>query len=126
MPVSHAQGLSTVSVFVLQSNNMFPTLRKDDTVVVDSNVSFNSLKVGDIIAFKTYGTNDSGQHETVASRVHEIRSDPNNSQRVIRTKGDANPASIPYVDYPIFRPLYIGKVVRFVNKGNISTSQNIP
>lgn len=54
---------------------------KDDTVVVDSNVSFNSLKVGDIIAFKTYGTNDSGQHETVASRVHEIRSDPNNGQR---------------------------------------------
>jgi signal peptidase I len=90
VPVSHALGLSTVSVFVLQSNSMFPTLRKDDMVVMDSNVSFDSLKVGDIIAFNTYGTNDSGQHETILSRVQEITTNPSN-ERVIRTKGDANP-----------------------------------
>jgi signal peptidase len=32
-------------------------------------------------------------------------------QRVIRTKGDANPSSIQGVDYPITEDNYVGKVV---------------
>ena len=35
----------------------------------------------------------------------------NNSSRIIRTKGDANPSSIPGIDYPIREQDYIGKVV---------------
>jgi signal peptidase len=33
------------------------------------------------------------------------------SNRIIRTKGDANPSSIPGIDYPIREQDYIGKVV---------------
>jgi hypothetical protein len=40
-----------------------------------------------------------------------VVNDPSNGQRIIRTKADANPNSIPGVDYPIFQRNYIGKVV---------------
>jgi signal peptidase len=86
---------------------MIPNLNINDFVIVSHNVPFNSLKVGDIIVFKTYGTDESGQHVTIVHRVAEIVTDPSNGQRVIRTKGDANPGSIPEADYPIFQPLYI-------------------
>ncbi len=49
-----------------------------------------------------------GQYE---HRVAQIGSDPDNGQRIIRAKGDANPSSIAGLDYPIFRQNYIGKVV---------------
>ena len=115
MPVLYVYGLPTASVFVLKSNSMFPTLRQDDMVIVDSNVSFASLKIGDIIAFKTYGTDDSGQHETIVHRIAEIATYPSNGQRIIKTKGDANPGSVPGLDYPIFQQDYIGKVVYLVS-----------
>jgi hypothetical protein len=57
-------------------------------------------------------------HETIVHRVAEIVTDPSNGQKVIRTKGDANPGSIPGVDYPIFQSLYIGKVVYLVSDMN--------
>jgi signal peptidase I len=85
---------------------MIPNLNINDYVIVSHNVPFNSLKVGDIIVFKTYGTDNSGQHITIVHRVAEIVTDPFNGQKVIRTKGDANPYSIPGVDYPIFQQIY--------------------
>ena len=51
----------------------------------------------------------------------EIVTNPSNGQRIIRTKGDANPDSIPYADYPIFQPLYIGKVVYVIPKLGVIT-----
>jgi signal peptidase I len=57
------------------------------------------------------GTDNSGQHITIVHRVAEIVTHPFNGQKVIRTKGDANPYSIPGVDYPIFQQNYIGKMV---------------
>jgi hypothetical protein len=42
-------------------------------------------------------------------------------KEVIRTKGDANPYSIPGIDYPLFTENYVGKVVYAVPKiGTIS------
>jgi signal peptidase I len=118
IPMSHAQSLPTASSYVVTSNTMYPTLRQDDIVIVDSNARFGSLKVGDIIVFKTYGTNNSGQHETIVHRVAEIRTDQSNNRTIIRTKGDANPGSIPGVDYPIFQQNYIGKVVYLASDMN--------
>ena len=57
-----------------------------------SSSSFSNLKVGDIVIFKTPGVNVTGRHETVVHRVAEIRDDTQGN-RVIRTKGDANPSS---------------------------------
>ena len=79
------------------------------------------MKVGAIIVFKTYGTDDSGQHITIVHRVAEIVTDLNNGQKVIRTKGDANPGSIPGADYPIFEQNYIGKVVYVIPKLGVNT-----
>jgi signal peptidase I len=107
--------------YVVASGSMIPNLNVNDFVIVSHNVPFNSLKVGDIIVFKTYGTDDSGQHMIIVHRVAEIVTDPSNDQRVIRTKGDANPDSIPGVDYPIFQPLYIGKVVYVIPKLGVIT-----
>ena len=62
--------------------------------------TFIHLTIGDIIVFKTSGIDDKGQHITIVHRLAKIGID-NNGNRVIQTKGDANPRSIPYLDYPI-------------------------
>jgi len=108
--------------YVVASGSMIPNLNINDYVIVSHNVPFNSLKVGDIIVFKTYGTDDSGQHITIVHRVAEIVTAPINDQKIIRTKGDANPDSIPGADYPIFEQNYIGKVVYVIPKLGIITN----
>ena len=112
--------------YVVASGSMIPNLNINDYVIVSHNVPFNSLKVGDIIVFKTYGTDDSGQHITIVHRVAEIVTDPINGQKIIRTKGDANPDSIPGADYPIFEKNYIGKVVYVIPKLGIITNVSHP
>ena len=42
-------------------------------------------------------------------------------ERIIRTKGDANPYSIRYLDYPIREENYIGKVVYVIPKVGLIT-----
>lgn len=103
------------------SGSMIPNLNVHDYVIVSHNVPFNNLKVGDIIVFKIYGADESGQHMIIVHRVAEIITDPSNGQKVIRTKGDANPDSIPGVDYPIFQQNYIGKVVYVIPKLGVVT-----
>jgi len=102
--------------YVVASGSMIPNLNINDFVIVSHNVPFNSLKIGDIIVFKSYGTDASGNHATIVHRVAEIITDQSNGQKIIRTKGDANPDSIPGVDYPIFDKNYIGKVVYVIPK----------
>src|SRR5215467_14328296 len=102
--------------YVVASGSMIPNLNINDFVIVSHNVPFNGLKIGDIIVFKTYGTDASGNHATIVHRVAEIITDQSNGQKIIRTKGDANPDSIPGVDYPIFDKNYIGKVVYVIPK----------
>src|SRR5215469_8683536 len=96
------------STLIMTSSSMSPNLHQNDGVIVD-HVPFNSLKIGDIIVFKTHRTDVSGNHATIVHRVAQIVTE--NGQRIIRAKGDANPDSIPGVDYPIFQRNYIGKVV---------------
>src|SRR5918992_2571690 len=55
---------------------------------------------------------------TIVHRVVEINqtddksnNNKSSSSRIIRTKGDANPSSIPGFDYPVREQDYIGKVV---------------
>ena len=98
--------------YVVASGSMIPNLNINDFVIVSHNIPFDNLKVGDIIVFRTYYPNpDTGQQEIIVHRVAQIVTDPDNGQRIIRTKGDANPGSIPQLDYPIFQQNYIGKVV---------------
>jgi signal peptidase len=108
--------------YVVASGSMIPNLNIGDLLIIRHNTSdtantpysFNNLKVGDIIVFKTLGVNNERQHLTIVHRVAHIftaRDENGNNQRIIVTKGDANPGSIRLLDYPIMQANYIGKVV---------------
>ncbi len=79
-------------------------------------VPFESLKTGDIIAFKNQFNKDiHGNEVTMTHRIVQIKRTAD-SGIVIRTKGDNNPASISEIDYPIYKQNYIGKVVYIIPK----------
>jgi signal peptidase I len=121
--ILYAQTEHLFLMFTSQSNSMAPALRYSDKVLVDTSVPYEHLKVGDIIAFKTFGTNSTGQHLTVIHRIVQEVIDKN-GDRIIRTKGDANNASIPSLDYPVFQQNYIGKAVYRVTAGNVIGDNN--
>jgi signal peptidase len=101
--------------YVVVSESMIPTLRTGDAILISSDdatcSTFNCLKVGDIIVFEPNSRpKDSQPGEIIVHRVQAIGLDADN-QRVLRTKGDANPNSIETVDYLITENQYVGKVI---------------
>lgn len=90
--------------YVVSSGSMVPNLNVFDVIVVNGNISFDHLKIGDIIVF-----NRPVVHDKVI--VHRVAEFLNKNPLIIRTKGDANPGSIPGTDFPISKEDYIGKVV---------------
>lgn len=93
--------------YVVSSGSMIPTLNINDVLVVKGGSgSFDNLKVGDIIVFNK----PAGDDRVIVHRIAGIYTTIQ-GESVIRTKGDANPGSIPGVDYPIRVQDYIGKVV---------------
>ena len=89
--------------YVVSSGSMVPVLQVFDVLVVQGNDPFESVKVGDIIVFNR----PAGQDRVIVHRIAAIIDD---DPYTIRTKGDANPASIPGTDFPITNKEYIGKV----------------
>jgi len=89
--------------YVVSSGSMVPNLNVFDVIIVQGNVPFDHLKVGDIIVFNR----PNGHDRVIVHRVAEIL---NQNPLVIRTKGDANPGSIQGTDFPITKQDYIGKV----------------
>ena len=89
--------------YVVSSGSMVPNLNIFDVIIVQGNVPFEHLKVGDIIVFNR----PNGHDRVIVHRVAEIL---NKNPLEIRTKGDANPGSIPGTDFPIGKQDYIGKV----------------
>jgi signal peptidase I len=92
--------------YVVSSGSMIPTLNVNDVLVVKGGTSsFGNLKVGDIIVFNK----PAGDDRVIVHRVAGIYT-TTLGESIIRTKGDANPGSIPGVDFPIRVHDYIGKV----------------
>ena len=91
------------SFYVVASGSMIPVLEVYDVLIVQGHVPFEDIKVGDIIVFNRPTT-----HDRVI--VHRVASIIDDEPKTIRTKGDANPASIPGTDFPITKEDYIGKV----------------
>ena len=89
--------------YVVASGSMIPVLEVYDVLIVSGHEPFNDLEVGDIIVFDR-----PSDHNRVI--VHRVASIVDEDPRTIRTKGDANPASIPGTDFPITEEEYIGKV----------------
>ena len=90
--------------YVVSSGSMVPNLNIFDVIVVNGNIPFDHLKIGDIIVF-----NRPVIHDKVI--VHRVAEFLNKDPLIIMTKGDANPGSIPGTDFPISKDDYIGKVV---------------
>jgi len=105
--------------FVVSSGSMVPELEVYDVLVVQGNTPFlfvpsmpwyspfEEVEVGDIIVF-----NRPSGHDRVI--VHRVVSIIDNDPFTIRTKGDANPASIPGTDFPITDEEFIGKVANVI------------
>jgi len=89
--------------YVVSSGSMIPELEVYDVLVVQGNEPFEDIDVGDIIVFNR----PSGHDRVIVHRVASIIED---DPKTIRTKGDANPSSIPGTDYPVTEEEYIGKV----------------
>ena len=92
--------------YVVSSGSMEPVLQVNDVLIVRDGGSFDDLRVGDIIVFNK----PVGGDRVIVHRIVEIipRDD---GDSIIRTKGDANPSSIPGTDFPITSEDYIGKVI---------------
>lgn len=102
--------------YVVSSNSMVPTLEVNDVLVVRDGGSWDTLKVGDIIVFDR----PDGEDRVIVHRIIDI-DENSDGERVVRTKGDANPASIPGTDYPIREDNYIGIVVYVMPGAGIVT-----
>lgn len=105
--------------YVVFSDSMLPNLNTGDIVLVakeDSGItSFDLLNIGDIIVFthQPSSSQDTELTRAIVHRVVGIEIDLN-GERVIRTKGDANPQSIQGLDFPITKENYVGKVTRTI------------
>jgi signal peptidase I len=111
--------------YIVASGSMIPALNISDFVIINHNIPFSNLKVGDIIVFKSPGSLiPNEQHETIVHRIVHIST--GNEGRVITTKGDANDGSIPYIDFPLKEQSYVGKVIYVVPKLGLVTKMLSP
>ncbi|MFQ5476337.1 MAG: signal peptidase I [Nitrosopumilus sp.] len=90
--------------YVVASGSMIPELEVYDVLIVQGHEPFEDIEIGDIIVFDR----PSDHNRVIVHRVVSILDD---EPKTVRTKGDANPASIPGTDFPITQEEYIGKVV---------------
>ncbi len=90
--------------YVVASGSMIPELEIYDVLIVQGHEPFEDIETGNIIVF-----NRPSDHNRVI--VHRVVSIIDDDPKTLRTKGDANPASIPGTDFPITQEEYIGKVV---------------
>ena len=85
--------------YVVSNEGMNPALEVYDVIVVNGNIPFEEIKVGDIIVF-----NRPPVHDRVI--VHRVTAITDENPYTVRTKGDAYPTSLP----GITEEDYIGKV----------------
>ena len=95
--------------YVVSSGSMEPVLQINDVLIVRDGGSWGELRVGDIIVFNR----PDGGDRVIVHRIVDIDED-SDGDITIRTKGDANPSSIPGTDYHIREDDYIGKVIYVV------------
>jgi signal peptidase len=93
--------------YVVSSGSMIPVLQIYDVIVVEGNTPFEDVKKGDIIVFYSPKLYEQGKERVIVHRVSLLMGD---DPKIVRTRGDANPASIAGTDYPITEKEYLGKV----------------
>jgi signal peptidase I len=120
---------------IVLGHSMTPTILPGSVALIDK-VPFNSLQVGDIIVFvpqiALMESCDNAPVNSLNSEssipcfvIHRIVNifEYQNGTRIITTKGDDNPQSIPLIDTDINSSMYIGKVVlQIPEAGYVTTS----
>ena len=94
--------------YVVSSGSMIPALEVYDVIVVEGNTPFEDIEKGDIIVFYSPKLYEQGKERVIVHRV--ILDLSTDEQKIVRTKGDANPSSMAGTDYPITEKEYLGKV----------------
>ena len=94
--------------YVVSSGSMIPALEVYDVIVVEGNTPFEDIEKGDIIVFYSPKLYEQGKERVIVHRVSLDMS--TDAQKIVRTKGDANPSSIAGTDYPITEKEYLGQV----------------
>ena len=97
--------------YVVSSGSMIPVLQVYDVIVVEGNTPFEDVEKGDIIVFYSPKLYEQGKERVIVHRVSLLMGE---DPKIVRTKGDANPASIAGTDYPITEKEYLGKVQHVV------------
>jgi len=97
--------------YVVSSGSMIPVLQVYDVIVVEGNTPFEDVEKGDIIVFYSPKLYEQGKERVIVHRVSLLMGE---DPKIVRTKGDANPASIAGTDYPITEKEYLGKVEHVV------------
>jgi len=92
--------------YVVSSGSMEPVLKVNDVLIVRDAGSWQDPAIGEIIVFNR----PEGGDRVIVHRIVDIDLDAD-GERIVRTRGDANPGSIPGTDYPIRQDDYIGKVI---------------
>jgi len=95
--------------YVVSSGSMEPALGIYDVLIVRDGSTFEKVERGDIIVFNRPEVHD----RVIVHRVVDIKE---TSERILTTKGDANPASIPGTDFPVTQDDYIGQVLYVIPK----------
>ncbi len=108
--ISYAIGGLDKKVYKIESGSMVPAIYQNDAVSVDTNYPFEKLEIGDIILFKAPGNSS----KTIVSRIVKLQNDSEGQINIV-TKGDANPGSIPGIDFMIKSSNYIGKVTKIIS-----------
>ena len=98
---------TTNPFYVVASGSMVPALEVHDLLVISAHESFDDITPGEIIVFNRPSDNN-------RVIVHRVTAILDEDPRTIRTKGDANPSSIPGTDFPITEENYLGKVVNVI------------
>ena len=93
--------------YVVSSGSMIPALQVYDVIVVEGNTPFEDVEKGDIIVFYSPKLYEQGKERVIVHRVSLLMGE---DPKIVRTRGDANPASIAGTDYPITEKEYLGKV----------------
>jgi signal peptidase I len=111
---------SDYSSLVIRCKDMEPHLKPNDIVTYSNSTSFNNLESGDVIVFRAPEAKTlDGKPKIIVHRISDIGTFF--EKKVVKTKGDANPYSIPGIDFPIFKENYIGKVVSVTHNSNTTT-----
>lgn len=108
---------------IVTGTSMQPTILPGSVAVIDK-VPFNQLKVGEVIVFVPQlallyqcdgspGSSLTSESPVPCYVIHRIVAITTDSRgnRIVETKGDNNPGSIPYIDTNINSSMYVGKVV---------------